>query len=121
MALNCYQQHMKVAVRVRPNNRRELESNQITILKVLDKTTILFDPDEDYDEFFFQGIKLTHRDITKKTHKKLTMEYDQVYDGEATNNDVFNDCTKPLIKSVMNGLGIIEILCSKKIHINMFL
>ncbi|XP_065087871.1 kinesin-like protein KIF18A isoform X2 [Ochlerotatus camptorhynchus] len=96
-------QNIRVAVRVRPLNRRELEQNQRNIIKVLDRTTLMFDPDEDEDEFFFHGMKQTHRDMTKRVKKKLTMEYDDVFDGEANNEDVFRACTKPLVQSVMDG------------------
>uniref|UniRef100_A0A182I6D3 Uncharacterized protein n=1 Tax=Anopheles arabiensis TaxID=7173 RepID=A0A182I6D3_ANOAR len=94
---------IRVAVRVRPFNERELEGNPRNIIKVLDKSTLMFDPDEDEDEFFFHGVKLTHRDITKRVKKKLTMEYDDVFDNTATNNDIFEVCMKPLVQSVMNG------------------
>uniref|UniRef100_A0A182LX65 Kinesin motor domain-containing protein n=1 Tax=Anopheles culicifacies TaxID=139723 RepID=A0A182LX65_9DIPT len=94
---------IRVAVRVRPFNEKELEKNPRNIIKVLDKSTLMFDPDEDEDEFFFHGVKQTHRDITKRVKKKLTMEYDDVFDNTATNNDVYEVCMKPLVQSVMNG------------------
>lgn len=95
--------NIRVAVRVRPLNRRELEQNQRNIIKVLDHSTLMFDPDEDEDEFFFHGMKQTHRDMTKRVKKKLTMEYDDVFDAEANNEDVFRASTKPLVQSVMDG------------------
>ncbi|KFB51558.1 AGAP006803-PA-like protein [Anopheles sinensis] len=94
---------IKVAVRVRPFNDQEKEKNPRNIIKVLDKSTLMFDPDEDEDEFFFHGVKQTHRDITKRVKKKLTMEYDDVFDNTATNADIHEACTKPLVQSVMNG------------------
>ncbi|XP_049297472.1 kinesin-like protein KIF18A [Anopheles funestus] len=94
---------IRVAVRVRPFNNQELEKNPRNIIKVLDKSTLMFDPDEDEDEFFFHGVKQTHRDITKRVKKKLTMEYDDVFDNTATNNDIYEVCMKPLVQSVMNG------------------
>lgn len=71
---------IKVAVRVRPFSRREMvrfeqnakfsfvgmpfefsvvlqEQNQKTIVRVLDESNLMFDPDEDEDEFFFHGSK----------------------------------------------------------------
>lgn len=95
--------NIKVVVRVRPYNRRELEQNQRTIIKVLDKTTLLFDPEEEYDEFFFQGSKLNYRDITKRVNKKLSMEYDRVFDTDASNMSIFEECTAPLIDSLLDG------------------
>uniref|UniRef100_A0A182QTQ7 Kinesin motor domain-containing protein n=1 Tax=Anopheles farauti TaxID=69004 RepID=A0A182QTQ7_9DIPT len=94
---------IRVAVRVRPFNARELEQNPRKIIKVLDNSTLMFDPDEDEDEFFFHGVKQTHRDITKRMKKKLTMEYDDVFKETATNADIYEVCMKPLVQSVMNG------------------
>jgi kinesin family member 18/19 len=47
--------NMKVVIRVRPFNRSEMEQNQRNIIKVLDSETLIFDPDVDDDEFFYQG------------------------------------------------------------------
>lgn len=97
------QRNIRVFVRVRPNNRRELEMNQRTIIKIIDDTTLLFDPEEDEDEFYYQGVKQNFRDITKRVNKKLSMEFDRVFNQDATNENLFEECTKPLVDSVMNG------------------
>ena len=101
--MSVEQKNIKVVVRVRPYNRRELEQNQRTIIKVVDKTTLLFDPDEEDDEFFFQGTKQNFRDMTKRVNKKLAMEYDRVFDTDATNMQIFEEYTAPLVDSVLNG------------------
>lgn len=101
--MSAEQKNIKVVVRVRPYNRRELEQNQRIIVKVIDKSTLLFDPDEEDDEFFFQGSKLNYRDITKRVNKKLSMEYDCVFDTDTTNMQIFEECTAPLVDSVLNG------------------
>lgn len=97
------QKNIKVVVRVRPYNKREMEQNQRSIIKVMDRTTLLFDPDEEDDEFFFQGAKQNYRDITKRVNKKLAMEYDRVYDTDTTNMQIFEECTAPIVESVLNG------------------
>ncbi|XP_054731939.1 kinesin-like protein KIF18A [Anastrepha obliqua] len=97
------QTNIKVVVRVRPYNRRELEQNQRQIVKVLDNNTLLFDPDEEDDEFFFQGTKQNYRDITKRVNKKISMDFDRVFDPEAKNQEIFEECTSPLVASVLNG------------------
>lgn len=71
----------------------------------MDDSTLIFDPDEDEDEFFFHGAKQTHRDITKRVKKKLSMEFDNVFDFEATNEQVFETCTKPIVLNVMDGFN----------------
>lgn len=83
----------------------EQEQNQKNIIRVLDPTTLVFDPDEDEDEFFFHGAKQTHRDITKRVKKKLNMEFDSVFHDETTNDEVFEVCTKPMVTSVMDGFN----------------
>lgn len=94
---------MQVVLRVRPFSRSEMEQNQRNIVRVADTNTIIFDPDEDDDEFFFHGTKQTHRDITKRVSKNLTMTFDQVFDNQATNQDVFTFAMRPLVASVMEG------------------
>lgn len=94
---------MQVVLRVRPLNHRELEQNQRKIIRVADHNTIIFDPDEDEDDFFFHGAKQTHRDITKRVNKKLTMLFDRVFDYDASNVDVFEHTMRPLVSSVMAG------------------
>lgn len=69
----------------------------------MDHTDLVFDPDEDEDEFLFHGSKQTHRDITKRVKKKLNMEFDSVFNDETTNEQVFEVCTKPIVTSVMSG------------------
>ncbi|XP_011195760.1 kinesin-like protein KIF18A [Zeugodacus cucurbitae] len=101
--MSAEQTNIKVVVRVRPYNRRELEQNQRQIVKVLDDSTLLFDPDEEDDEFFFQGTKQNYRDITKRVNKKISMDFDRVFDPEATNRQIFEECTSPLVASVLNG------------------
>lgn len=95
--------NIKVVVRVRPYNRREQEQNQRCIIKVMDRSSLLFDPDEEDDEFFYQGAKQHYRDISKRTNKKLSMEYDRVYDTDRTNEDLFMECTAPLVDAVLDG------------------
>lgn len=97
--------NIRVVVRVRPPNTREMEQNQRTIIKCQDSTSLMFDPDEDEDEFFFHGAKQFHRDITRKQNKKLLMEFDRLFDETAVNSDVFEASMKPLVQSVMDGFN----------------
>ncbi|XP_030372898.1 kinesin-like protein KIF18A [Scaptodrosophila lebanonensis] len=97
------QTNIKVVVRVRPYNKREQEQNQRCIIKVMDSSALLFDPDEEDDEFFFQGSKQQYRDISKRMNKKLSMDFDRVFDTENSNQDIFTECTAPLVDSALNG------------------
>lgn len=97
------QTNIRVAIRVRPFSTRELESNQKTIVRVLDDKNLLFDPEDDQDEFFFHGAKVKHRDITRRINKKLTMDFDYVFDSECQNVNVYEGCMQSMIKSLMDG------------------
>lgn len=97
--------NIRVVVRVRPPNTRELEQNQRTIIKCESQRTLIFDPDEEEDEFFFHGAKQSHRDITRKQNKKLPMEFDEIFDDMSANADVFEAAMKPLVLSVMDGFN----------------
>lgn len=97
------QTNIHVAIRVRPFSTRELESNQKSIVRVLDEKNLLFDPEDDQDEFFFHGSKIKHRDITRRVNKKLTMDFDHVFDTECENRDVYEGCMQPMIKCLMDG------------------
>lgn len=101
--VNNKNRNMQVVLRVRPSSGREMEQNQRNIIRVADNSTIIFDPDEDEDEFFFHGAKQTHRDITKRINKKLTMVFDRVFNSASTNDDVFQFAMRPLVGSVMEG------------------
>lgn len=81
------------------------EQNQQKIVSFVDSKHLIFDPDEDEDEFFFRGKQQHHRDITKRVKKKLQMEFDVVLDETASNRDVFENCTQNLVKSVLNGFN----------------
>lgn len=70
-----------------------------------DPTTLIFDPEEEEDEFFFHGNKQSHRDITKRVNKKLLMDFDDVFNDQSTNGDIFETCMKPLVTEVMNGFS----------------
>lgn len=97
--------NIRVVVRVRPPNTREMEQNQRTIIKCQTLSSMIFDPDEDEDEFFFHGAKQFHRDITRKQNKKLVMEFDRLFDENSVNADVFEASMKPLVQSVMDGFN----------------
>lgn len=95
--------NIRVAIRVRPFNRNEMEQNQRNIIRVLDTQNLVFDPEDDLEEFFYHGVKQKHRDMTKRQRKKMNMQYDDIFDKEATNAEVFETCTMPLIDSLMSG------------------
>lgn len=94
-------QNMQVVLRIRPFSRRELEQCHRKIFRVLDTNTTIFDPDA--NDNGPHCAQQTHRDITRCVRKNLTMTFDQVFDCEATNNDIFGFGMRPLIACLMDG------------------
>uniref|UniRef100_A0A1A9WQ44 Kinesin motor domain-containing protein n=1 Tax=Glossina brevipalpis TaxID=37001 RepID=A0A1A9WQ44_9MUSC len=100
------EQNMKVAVRVRPCNRTELELDEnakSNLLQVLDSTKLLFDPAEEDEEFFFHGVKQKYRDFSKRSKKEISMEFDRVFDTNTKNEEIFQESAAMLVDSVLNG------------------
>jgi len=95
--------NVKVVVRVRPENKRELENNSKSVVKVVDEHLLVFDPKEEEDGFFFQGVKQNVRDFNKRVHKEQKFIFEHVFDVDSTNQQVFDVTTKDLIGTVLNG------------------
>ncbi|XP_011061999.1 PREDICTED: kinesin-like protein KIF18A [Acromyrmex echinatior] len=94
---------IKVIVRVRPPNERELQDNSRTIIEVVDDKMLIFDPKEHETPFFFHNVAQKGRDMLKKQNKQLQFIFDRVFDSTSTNTDVFEGSTKRLINSLLDG------------------
>jgi len=94
---------IKVIVRVRPSNERELQDNSRTVIQVVDDKMLIFDPKEQATPFFFHNVAQKGRDMLKKQNKQLQFIFDRVFDSTSTNTDVFEGSTKNLINSLLDG------------------
>lgn len=104
-ALGTESSHLqvKVFVRVRPFNDREKTCTCRKVVNVVDKTSLIFDPEEEDELFYFKGVPQKSRDITRRLNKNLHFEFDQVFDQESTNQEVFEASTKNIISSIFEG------------------
>ncbi|XP_065611490.1 kinesin-like protein KIF18A [Cyrtonyx montezumae] len=94
--------HMKVVVRVRPENQKEKDGNFAKVVHVVDQHMLIFDPKE--EEFsFFHGKKLTRRDVTKRINKDLKFVFDAVFTETSTQSEVFEHTTKSVLDGFLNG------------------
>lgn len=93
--------NMQVVLRIRPFRPIELEQCHRKIFRVVDRNTIIFDPDANY--YKSHCSKRTHRDISKPVQKNMTMRFDQVFDTHETNHDIFAFSMRPLIAWLMDG------------------
>ncbi|XP_076970387.1 kinesin-like protein KIF18A isoform X2 [Tamandua tetradactyla] len=96
----CY--HMKVVVRVRPENTKEKAAGFHKVVHIVDKHILVFDPKQE-ELSFFHGKKTTNRDITKRQNKDLKFVFDAVFDETSTQLEVFEQTTKPILHSFLNG------------------
>ncbi|CAH2326143.1 kinesin KIF18A [Pelobates cultripes] len=94
--------HVKVVVRVRPENEREKQGNFNTVVQVVDNHMLVFDPKVE-EVNFFQGRRIANRDITKKKNKDVKFVFDRVFGEYSTQDEVFEHTTKFVLDGVLNG------------------
>ncbi|XP_060228175.1 kinesin-like protein KIF18A isoform X1 [Meriones unguiculatus] len=94
--------HMKVVVRVRPENTKEKADAFRRVVHVVDKHILVFDPKHEEVSFFHRA-KTTNYDITKRQNKDLKFVFDAVFDETSTQMEVFEHTTKPILHSFLNG------------------
>ncbi|XP_076286863.1 kinesin-like protein KIF18A [Lasioglossum baleicum] len=97
------QTSIKVIVRVRPQNERELQANCKAVVKVVDDKMLIFDPKEEDNPFFYHGVAQKGRDLLRKQNKELQFIFDRIFNMHSTNSDVFEGSTKDLIASLLDG------------------
>ncbi|XP_074442349.1 kinesin-like protein KIF18A [Larus michahellis] len=94
--------HVKVVVRVRPESQKEKDGNFSKVVHVVDQHILVFDPKEE-EVSFFQGKRLTHRDINKRKNKDLKFVFDAVFAESSSQLEVFEHTTKSVIDGFLNG------------------
>ncbi|KAL3275699.1 hypothetical protein HHI36_020449 [Cryptolaemus montrouzieri] len=97
--------NIRVVVRVRPPNVRESGDNQKVTIKVVDENLLIFDPKENSEPFFYHGVQQKTRDFLRKTEKDIQFVFNRVFDWNVQNVEVFENSTKPLINSLMDGIN----------------
>ncbi|XP_010638742.1 kinesin-like protein KIF18A isoform X1 [Fukomys damarensis] len=94
--------HMKVVVRVRPENTKEKATGFHKVVHVVDKHILVFDPKQE-EVSFFPKKKTINFDISKRQNKDLKFVFDTVFDETSTQLEVFEHTTKPILRSFLNG------------------
>ncbi|KDR06177.1 kinesin-like protein KIF18A [Zootermopsis nevadensis] len=96
---------MRVYVRIRPQNPKEIENNTRSIIQVVDENVLIFDSKEETEPFFFHGSKQNCRDLQKKQNKELNFGFDRVFGCNSSNEAVFEVSTKDIVKSLLDGFN----------------
>ncbi|KAG9352705.1 hypothetical protein JZ751_021119, partial [Albula glossodonta] len=102
MAASDMCSHVKVVVRVRPENSKEQEGNYKKIVHVVDNHMLIFDPKEQ-DLTFFRAQRLRNRDVNKRPNKDLKFVFDCVFGEDSSQLDVFNSSTREILDGILNG------------------
>ncbi|XP_071974665.1 kinesin-like protein KIF18A isoform X2 [Engystomops pustulosus] len=94
--------HVRVVVRVRPPNEKEKLANFTSVVQVVDKHILVFDPKIE-EVNFFHGRSGANRDITKRKNKDLKFVFDSVFDDNSTQQEVYEQTTRVVLDGVLNG------------------
>lgn len=97
------QANVKVIVRVRPENEREIQGGHRIVVKVIDEKMLIFDPKAEENPFYYQGVAQKGRDLLKKQNKEMEFVFDRVFAADSSNLDVFEGSTKNIISSLLDG------------------
>ncbi|ROT71207.1 putative kinesin-like protein KIF18A-like, partial [Penaeus vannamei] len=100
---NASKANLKVVVRVRPQNAKELDCNARCIVKLVDDHMMVFDPKEEDEEFFFRGVRQRTRDLNKRQHKEQKFVFERVFGEDSTNEQIYEETTKDLVDTLLNG------------------
>lgn len=82
---------------------KEIYKNFRTVIKVEDNDSLIFDPKQNEEAFYYHGVAQRGRDLLKKANKNIVFNFDRVFGYEDNNDDVFENSTKNLIISLMDG------------------
>ncbi|KAM4652183.1 kinesin-like protein KIF18B [Discoglossus pictus] len=93
--------NVSVVVRVRPPNQREQDGNQHSVVQVLDKNMLIFDPEEPDTSGVFSNMR--GYDAVKRKGKDLKFIFDRVFGEDCKQQDVFEHTTKEILDGVLNG------------------
>lgn len=90
---------MRVYVRVRPENEREMNGRRV--VEPIDPQLLVFDPLHEEPQYYYRG--KTYKEPGRKPNKNIQFVFDEVFDEESTNMQVYESVTKTLISSFLDG------------------
>lgn len=96
--------HVKVVVRVRPENESEKLANYQNVVQVVGNHILIFDPKQE-ETSCFGAQRVRNRNITKKANKDLKFVFDYVFNENSTQVDIFENTTKTVLDGLMNGFN----------------
>lgn len=95
--------NIKVVVRVRPPNQKELGTQNRPAVEVIDDRMLVFDPKEVDVPFFYHGTQQPTRGFPRRPNKELQFVFDRVCSPEDSNSEVFAVTTRDILGCLMEG------------------
>lgn len=86
-------------MRVRPLNEREVDN--VSVVRVVDESCLVFDPTEEAEPFYFQGQRACGGLI--RPNKNQTFMFDKVFDEGKDNMYIYEHTTKDMLKTLLDG------------------
>lgn len=111
--------NVKVVVRIRPPNVKEIEGNFREVVQAVDENVLVFDPKEP-SSYEYGGGRRRPRDIRQRRNKDLKFAFDYVFDQSATNTDIYNETTNAVLTGLLTGYNCSGIVstCSDHFYLN---
>ena len=97
--------HVKVVVRVRPENTAESEGNYGTVIRVLDEHVLIFDPKEESSADFYHGKARRGRDLNKRKKRDVRFAFDRVFDPGTSNKEIYEETTRVILDGLLDGFN----------------
>lgn len=94
--------NVKVVVRIRPPNVKEVEGNFREVVQAVDENVLVFDPKE-APVYEYGAGRRRPRDIRQRRYKDLKFAFDRVFGPSATNTDVYNETTNTVLDGLLTG------------------
>jgi len=94
--------NVKVIVRIRPPNVKEIEGNFREVVQAVDENVLVFDPKENSSYGYGGGIRRP-RDLTKRANRDLKFAFDRVFGPSTTNADVYGETTRCVLDGLLDG------------------
>ena len=102
-ALGNNRDSVTVVVRIRSENDKERGLGHAPIVKKVDSNMVVFDPKISTSPDMYRGRKRGARDLNKRVNRDAYFAFDHVFGCDASNSEVFERATRPIIDNVLQG------------------
>ena len=75
------------------------------MVRPLDDHMLIFDPRQQDEDFYFQGVRQRQRDLNKRASKDMQYMFDRVFHPHHNNQQLFEATTKDVIDTVIDGFN----------------